>query len=1307
MIKRFVFTLLALCLFATTALAQTSNTGNLIGTVSGPDGVIPGATVTITDTQTQKERTVVTNGEGGFTVTQLDFGTYAVKVTASGFKTFVTEVKIDAGREVSLKPVLEVGSIQETVTVTAGAEVVNSTNAALSNTISQKDVKELPINGRNPLALLNLLAGVNATSSSINGQRSTVTNYTRDGLNVQDNFIRLGGFVQDRPTVDDTGEFTAILQNAGAEFSSSQTVQLVTPRGGADFHGAIYEFNRNSKFGANNFFSNLNGTPRPFLNRNQFGGTISGPTVLPRFGEGGKAVYRRKGFFFFNTEIYRQASQSAGNATTLLAPARNGTFTYTATNGTTQTVNVLSGAGLLPGSAFTLAGGAISVDPLIANRILSRMPTTGNGTTTGINFTQVVNFNVGTPVIRDAETGRFDVQFNDRHAANFVYKRTFDDNSRFDLNYGFSTSTLATQGATTKLYIGAWSWTPNSHFSNEVRGGHQFSNPFFHEGGVATDFVIGAPGVQTQGQNTLAGIITSPEGQFRDQGRNTWYYNIQDNASYTTGNHSFRFGFNRDGFKIVATNFVNSTPIYTLSTTGNPNTPPLTNALFPGGISSTDLGRANALRYLLGGIIGAARVDANIVDLQTGYRPGAPQVRDLRYNIYSGYVQDQWRVSPRLTLNLGVRYDLYTPLNNPDQVYLESRVEAGQTAQQAALNPNGVYQILGTNIGKPGDFSKMDKNNFGPTISFAYSPEFHGFLGRVMPGAGKTVFRGGYRISYNNNEYVRTPDNAYVQLVGLGTVALNAFQNINGTDTTSLRAVLTPRPDASFFSPVPGNFPTPTLPTLPITYAARNAAAGFQGLVWVFDPNIQTPMVHEYNFGIQREIGFKSVIEARYVGSRSNSIWRSIDANQVNIRSNGFLADFNRARNNCIAQGIFIGAANPLLGCTNAAYNPAIPGSVPLTVIPTLGTIGTTAANQTPAGLGCVAGLNGCTSTIAGNSTFIGNLINGIPADLAVNEIINGVANSRNLFLANPNAFVANVTSNGGLFRYNALQLELRRRFADGFSYQVNYTFQKTLTDSTQDTQQSVDPYLDNLNQKLNYARPQYDRTHTINANLNLELPFGKGHRWLNSGIASKIFGGFQMTNIINISSGPPVSIIDTRGTLNRAARSGLQPATSSLSTDQIKDLIGVFKTPNGVFLINPSVLNATTPAGVRVDLTQPLPAGVRFQDLTIRGASQIGEPNFSGQVFFLNAPGSTGNLPMNFINGPMYFNWNAGFFRNFKWGENRQLQIRAEAFNVLNNPQFNIGEGSTIFSVTSTTFGRMGSAFAARIIQFGARIDF
>lgn len=1320
MIKRFVFTVLAVCLFTATALAQTSNSGSLVGTVSGPDGVIPGATVTIIDTQTGRERTAVTNSDGGFNFSGLEFGTYTVKVTAQGFKTHTaTNLKIDAGTEYKLTPTLEIGEISETVTVTAGAEVINATNAAMANTISAKDVKELPINGRNPLALLNTMAGVNPLTASINGQRSTVTNYTRDGLNVQDNFIRLGGFVQDRPTVDDTGEFTAVLQNAGAELGSSQTVQLVTPRGGSEYHGALYEFNRNSKFGANSFFGNMNGSARSFLNRNQFGGTISGPTPLPRFGEGGLSLIRNKAFFFFNTEIYRQASSFNGSGTTLLPQARNGTFTYTAACTSTAanscntavtgispgqqiTVNVLSGTGLnLTGANATIfnsAGGTIGIDPIVANRILSALPTSGNVTATqGINFTQTITFPVGSPVVRDAETGRFDVQFNDAHQANFVYKRTFDDNARTDLNYGFRSTTFATQGATTVLYIGAWRWTPNSRFSNEVRGGKQYSNPLFIGNEVPTDFVF----ANAQGQHTLASIITSPVAAFRTQGRNTWYHNIQDNASYSWGNHSIRFGFNRDRFDIVARNDANTTPLYALSSTGNPNTPGFSTALFPGGISTTDLGRANNLRYLLGGIVGAASVRANLVDLQTGFQLGYPSIQQFVYSIWSGYVQDQWRVSPTLTLNLGLRYDLYSPLNNPQGVYLESRVADGQTPTQAALNPAGVYQALGINAGTPGDFSRADKNNFGPTLSVAWSPNFEsGLLSKVFPGQGKTVFRGGYRMSYNNQEYVRTPDNAYGQLVGLGAQNINAFQTF-GTNppTASLRAVFTPRPDAPSFSGVPGNFTAPAVPTLPITYAANNALAAKQGLVWVFDPDIQAPLVHEYNFGIQREIGWKSVIEARYVGSNSNQTWRSIDTNQIDIRSNGFLADFLRARENCRLQALSLNPTNPITSCTNASFNPAIPGSQPLTVFPNLGVFsGAVAAG--PGGIG--------TLTAAGNTSFLGPIQQGTVADLAVTYVINSLAGSVP-FLANPNAFVGNVTTNGGLYNYNAMQLEIRRRFADGFSYQVNYTFQKILADSLQDTQQSVDPYLDNANLKLNYARPTFDRTHTINASGNLELPFGKGRRWLNSGgWASKIFGGFQMTNIINISSGAPLTIGDSRGTLNRAARSGLQAATSTLTTDEIKKLVGIFNTPNGIFFINPSVLQVTSslgPGGVTYDVTKPLPPGITRESLVIRGASPIGTAPFPGQVFFHNPPGSTGNLPMFFLNGPWYFNWNAGFFRNFKFGETKQIQIRAEAFNVLNRPSFS-SPGS--LDVSSTAFGRItGTSTGARIVQFGFRLDF
>src|ERR1043165_654875 len=157
--RRVLLTTLALLVFAVATLAQ-SNTGRLVGTVSDPSGVIRGATVAVTDNKTGKERTVVASDDGTFTVPQLDPGTYTVKITAQGHKTFTaTDVKIDVGRDYSLNPTMDVGQISETITVTAGTDVVNSTNAELSTTVSPRQIQELPLNGRDPTSLVGLQAG--------------------------------------------------------------------------------------------------------------------------------------------------------------------------------------------------------------------------------------------------------------------------------------------------------------------------------------------------------------------------------------------------------------------------------------------------------------------------------------------------------------------------------------------------------------------------------------------------------------------------------------------------------------------------------------------------------------------------------------------------------------------------------------------------------------------------------------------------------------------------------------------------------------------------------------------------------------------------------------------------------------------------------------------------------------------------------------------------------------------------------------------------------------------------------------------
>ncbi len=1281
--KRVIFAISVLCLFTTLAVAQSTN-GTLAGNVSGPDGLLPGVTVTATDNQTNKTLTTTTNSSGGYKFEQLNFGTYTVRVTSDGFKTFVaTDVKIDVSREYSLNPKLELGDVAAEVTVQAGAETINTSNAELSSTISQEQIKELPLNGRNPLSLLNLTAGANPTSNSINGQRSSSQDIRRDGLNVQDNFIRSGAFVQDVPTVDDTAEFTVTTQNAGVEQGGGSTqIQLVTPRGGSEYHGAAYIFNRNSAFTANSFFNNARDVEKPFLNRNQFGGSFSGPLPLPNFGTGGPLIKNDKSFFFFNYEGFRLAQQVSTSATTLLPIARDGTFTYTTATGL-RTVNVLTGQNFAT-PLTTAQGGALTVDPIIQSRILSQLPTSGNGTTTGTNFTQVVNFNQSNPEERNAYVARVDYQANDKNTLGFVYKRNNNSDARTDIRSGFSTTPFVNQGGPTNFFVANYQITPTNNFSNEVRGGFNYSEPFFQESNVPSDFLIG--NLQ---------IISDPLGNFRSQGRTTSYRNIQDNAVYTLGNHSIRFGGQAEFYKVNSVNFRGITPTFSILGGGNQIISGLDSAQLPG-INSADLARANSLRFLLGGIIGSGSRTANLTSIGQGFE-FAPSSRRVNYDLYAGYVSDQWRVRPNLTLNFGLRYEYYTPLEAPDRLFLEPVIADPNNIAASILDPNGRLDIIGGNTGNPNTFTNPDRNNFAPSFSFAYSPKFENGLFSKLIRSGTTI-RGGFRINYVNDEYIKAVSTLVGANRGLGSFDVQALNPATGTNV--IGASLTPRPG---FDPLPVIDTAPTLGAnaFPISFAQNNADVGFGSQVFGVDPNLQVQRTMEYNLGIQFALPYKSVLEVRYVGGQSDDLVRTTTFNQLDITDNGFLEGFRIARQNCAIQGRTTTAGatafDPSFFCTNA-NNIGLAGQRDNPVFDQLFAGGVLNQAQSP-------------SIFSTVRAFLSQNRAGSLAQYYNNTRLSNGAFLRGdvQFFENPNIFVDEILGNAGKYRYNALQAEVRRRFSNGFSYQVNYTFQKTLSNVPDEGQNRQGEIQDNGNPDLDYGRTDYDRTHTVNANMIYELPFGRGKRFLNQGgFMDKVFGGFQFTSIVNLSSGPPLSILDPRSTSTITFQSDRQRALSNLTDDEIKNLFGVFNTPNGIYTINPRVLFATarndvTRATQRIDLTQPLPAG--FTLVSVRATSPINEAPFPEQVFFFNEAGQVGNLPLNFINGLPYLNWDAGLSKSIRFAEKYKLQFRVEVFNLLNNqvPFF----GSDL-NIDSNNFGEVTSTYnTPRILQFGFRFDF
>jgi hypothetical protein len=1251
-----IFWFLAVTLLTTgSAFAQlTSSTLN--GTVASAGELVPGATVTVRDNTTGREVTAVTNSEGAFRFPNLEGGTYTVTVTASGFKTSVSnDVRLEIGRDFSLPVALEVGGAEAVVNVTIGEEIVNSTDATISRNVSRKQLEDLPSQGRNPLNFVPLQAGAASNANQltvINGIRTSGTNITIDGINVQDNFIRSNAtdFSPARPTVDEVEEFAITSQgSADAGFGGAQ-IQFSTRRGGNEFRVRLFEFNRNSKFAANRFFSNAAGrrpdgseiSPRPFRNRNQFGGNVAGPLPFLNFGEGGPVVRsgKDKMFFFVSYEklIDRQPADPQFS-TVLTDSARQGIFTYVDNAGVTRQVNLLNPA---------FGTGITSINPIIASRFLANIPQ-GNSTQVGDqrNTTGRVVQQVFNPEQTNFTT-RLDYIVNNRNQVSGTYRSVKQNLLRADVDNTFNTTPAVVQPSSNPfLSVGLTSNITNK-FTNEVRGGFFFSDPtFLRTDSYGTNFF-------------LLPLVTNPEvaeagGPFLNQGRTVKTYNFQDNATFIAGNHSLRFGGQLQKVEIDAFNDRGILPTFTIGT--GLNTPSIsatqfTNAaLFPGGVPTAQRATANALLALLGGIVSSGSQAFNVASQTSGFIPGATQSRQFNYTAYALSVSDQWRVTPDLTLNLGLRYDLYTGLKVANGLALEPVIKNINDPLPSLLDPNGTYQFVGGNIGKPNQIYNTDKNNFSPVISFAYSPGFASGIGKTLFGEKKTVIRGGYRTSYINDELVRAPDNALAGNAGLAFTE-NALNPATGT--TALNANIGSLPTIS----------TPVFAGPNRTFAQNNLAAGRFGTVFAVDPNIQSPRVQEYSFGIQREVGFDTAVEIRYVGTRSNNLLRGLDFNEIDITSNGFLADFNRARSN-----LLLCQAVPTCA-TGGNFNSAITGSQQLNVFPNLGSAG-----------------------LLTNATITNSLIAGTPADLALTYVTNNLAGNVR-FLPNPNTGVVDLLTNGARYNYNALQIDVRRRFAQGLALTANYTFSKNLTDAQGTGQTRFEPRISNRFPDLEYSRADYDQTHKFNLLSTYELPFGKGRAFLNEGIAATIFGNFQLGAIVQIGSGSPLTFIDPRGTFNRAGRAGRQTALTNLTKQELKKLVGVYRTPNGIFLLPPSVL------GRNEDGTINTAAGG-----TGRGANGFDTPRFTGQIFFNNAPGQTSGLERAIVNGPTRYNLDLSLIKRFVINERFNVQLQGDLFNAFNTTNF--FTSSQFLDVNSLNFGRLNDTYDPRIVQLAFRLNF
>lgn len=1106
---------LALVLSAGVAYAQGSTTSTISGRiVDTSGGVLPGATITAKHLGNNTVSTTVTNAEGAFTLPSLQAGTYEVTVALEGFKTTVVQdVVITAVQGADINAKLEVGGLAETVTVASSSEIIQTQSSTIASTITTNQITKLPLTTRSAMDFVNFLPGVATAGGNrnaiINGLPQGVINITIDGVNVQDNTNRStdGFFSIVSPRLDAIEEVSVTTAGQGAEAGQGAVqIKMVTRSGGNTFTGSAYHYYRNDALNANTWFNNRSEIGKAELVQHQSGARLGGPLLIPGI------LPRGKAFFFGNYEEFRQPSETTRVRNFLTASAAQGNYTYGG-----QTVNVLA---LAAASGNSAVAGSSSLDPTVTallNDIRAAAGTAGSIGTVDENVNEL-RYNLATTSLRRFPTARIDLNVTDNHRFSTALNYNYFADAPDTLNgYDPTFPGFPVQGGQTSIRLvlsNSLRSTLGRNLVNEARVGYSGAPvKFFDEMnvGMYTGSVANQNGRHLVFPSVGPALTHAGVNGPVPQSRNATDLTFDNNLTWLKGNHNLTGGLSWSVFNV----WLKNTSLVPRVSFGLLATDPATNVITSAALaaatgvtpSSTQLTAARNLYAFLTGRVTQIAADARINEATNQYAYVGVGTQRSRMQEGGFFLQDAWRWKPNFTINAGLRYTAQLPFQATNNFYSTTTLEDLCGPSGVTGNGCNLFQP-GSTPGKPvSEFYQLEEgqnayntdwNNFAPNIGFAWTPsQPGGFLGALM--SDEFVVRGGYARAFSR-EGMGTFTGQYSANPG-GTISLTRSETNNNILPAGSPGFLLLRNEAQLGAPT-----FPDTPVYPMTDLVSQD-------IRLFDPDIQIPYADSWTLGVQRKVTTNMALEVRYVGTLSRDRWTARDFNETNIYENGFLDEFRKAQSNLQANL----AANQ--GAT-FRYTGA-PGTVPLPIM--LGWL----SGQPASAAGNTAAYTG---TFWTNTGLVNNLAIRNPQPQTMAGTFMGTAAIRangaaaghpsNFFIANPNHVGgAVITRNEAETDYHSLQVELRRRLAQGLQFQSSYVFGQAM-------QSVFFTHRRGLDRQRDIGDPG-DITHQFKANVVYDLPFGQGRRFMGGAgpVLERLVGGWQIGLNTRIQSGRLVEV--------------------------------------------------------------------------------------------------------------------------------------------------------------------------------------